>query len=75
MAETAAKAYGADAVVCPSMAGSGPIYLFTDVLNVPTVSTGCGYYDSRVHAPNENVRVKDFTAGIKHVALLLLEFA
>ncbi len=73
--ETAAEVYGAETVVCPSIAGSGPVYLFTEALGIPTISTGCNYYDSKVHAPNENIRVKDFITGIKHIALLLSKFA
>ena len=36
---------------------------------------GTGYYDSKVHAPNENIRIADFIEGVKHIAVLLEEFA
>ena len=34
-----------------------------------------GYYGSRNHAPNENIREKDFLLGIKHVALTIMKFS
>lgn len=35
---------------------------------------GVGYYDSKVHAPNENIRIIDFVKSMKHVALTILKF-
>ena len=72
VARAAAKAYGRDTVLAPSMAGSGPMHLFTHLLGLP-VSTGCGlsYPDNRIHAPNENIRVEDIVVGVLHAAELL----
>jgi len=71
----AIKVYGKPPVVYPTMAGSGPMYLFVKKLGIPISSTGVGYYASRAHAPNENIRIKDFIEGMKHVSAILYEYA
>jgi len=72
--ESAVNTYGAPAVVSPMSGGSGPIYLFTDVANVPMAGAGVGYYGSKAHAPNENIRVRDFLKGVKHFYYILENF-
>lgn len=73
--EAAVEAYGREPVVAPLSGGSGPIYYFTDVAGTPMTGSGVGYYGSKAHAPNENIRVQDFVAGMKHIALTLLRFS
>jgi acetylornithine deacetylase/succinyl-diaminopimelate desuccinylase-like protein len=72
VAKAASRVYGRDTVVSPSMAGSGPMHLFTHLLGLP-VSTGCGisHPDNRIHAPDENIRVEDIVMGTLHTAELL----
>lgn len=72
--DAAEQAYGLKPHLTPMAAGSGPIYVFTDITRIPMTGAGVGYYGSRVHAPNENIRVEDFIKGVKHVALTLIEF-
>lgn len=72
---TARDAWGAEPVYNLSSAGTGPMYPFGTLLNVPVVSTGSGFYGSRAHAPNESIRLADFAKGILHMALLLDQFA
>jgi len=74
VADTARSAYGVEPVVIPSGAASGPMYVITEILEIPCVSTGVGYYGSSPHGPNEHIRLKDFIAGIKHLALVMVEF-
>ncbi|BAJ50897.1 peptidase M20 [Candidatus Caldarchaeum subterraneum] len=74
VADTAATAYGKPSIIIPSGAASGPMYVITDILETPCVSTGCGYYGSSPHGPDENIRLTDFTANIKHIALIMLNF-
>ncbi|MCS7137663.1 MAG: M20/M25/M40 family metallo-hydrolase [Candidatus Caldarchaeum sp.] len=74
VADTAEQAYGVQPVVIPSGAASGPMYVITDILGVPCVSTGVGYHGSSVHGPDENIRIQDFVAGVKHMALVMLNF-
>jgi acetylornithine deacetylase/succinyl-diaminopimelate desuccinylase-like protein len=71
----AREVYGKDPELTPVSAGSGPIYILTDLAKVPTTGAGVGYYGSRVHAPNENIRLRVFELGAKHVALTLVEFS
>jgi acetylornithine deacetylase/succinyl-diaminopimelate desuccinylase-like protein len=69
------QVYGKEPVVVPSMAGTGPLYPFLAGLGLPVFDFGVGYPDSRIHAPDENVRVEDFLRGAKAVAALLGRFA
>ncbi len=71
----AVKAYGREPSIAPLSGGSGPIYYFTNIAGTPMSGAGVGYYGSKAHAPNENIRVKDFINGMKHFALTLIEFS
>lgn len=71
----AREVYAKEPVLVPTMAGSGPMYAFTDVLGLPTVLCGVEYPDARAHAPDENLRIEDFRLGIKHIAGILGRFA
>lgn len=73
--ETLRRVYGKEPVVVPSMAGTGPLYPFVSTLGLPTIDFGVGYPDTRIHAPDENIRVEDFLRGAKAVAALLEDFA
>jgi acetylornithine deacetylase/succinyl-diaminopimelate desuccinylase-like protein len=48
--------------------------LFVEDLGIPTIGAGVGYYDSREHAPNENIRVDDFLLGVEHIARVIEGF-
>ena len=67
-------AYGQEAIVVPSMAGTGPLYPFVVTLGLPTADIGIGYPEARIHAPDENIRIEDFRAGAKAIAALLGRF-
>ena len=75
VASTAREVYNLEPVIMPSMAGSGPMYYFTDTLGLPTAGIGVEYPASRAHAPDETIRLADFILGIKHVAALLERMA
>ena len=75
VASAGKEAFGADPVIMPAMAGSGPMYYFTDTLGLPTAGIGVDYLGSRAHAPDENIRIADFILGTKHVAALLERMA
>lgn len=72
--ETARQAWGAEPVYHLSAAGTGPMHPFREYLKLPIVSTGSGFYGSRAHAPNEQIRLDDLRKGILHMALLLERF-
>ncbi len=63
-------------VVTPMMAGSGPMYALGAKFGIPAVMpAGISYAGCNVHAPNENVRVEDYIAGIKYFATVFADFA
>jgi len=65
---TGEEVYGVAPVIHPLIGGSGPNYVFVHELNVPIATVGVGHAGSGAHAPNENIRLKDFILGIKHTA-------
>ena len=73
--ETARELYGAEPVVVPTSAGSGPWYELADRFGIPAVTAGVGHARSDAHAPNENVYVDQFVLGIKHVCAIMERFA
>lgn len=73
--KSAELVYGKPPVLFPITAGSGPFYNIANRLNIPTISAGVGYYDSRAHAPNENIRLEDFKKGIEHIATIIHMFS
>jgi len=73
--EAARQVYGQEPVLIPSMAGTGPLYPFVETLGLPTTDFGVGYPESRMHAPDENIRVADFLRAAKHTAAVLHRFA
>ena len=62
-------------VVNPSPSGSGPMYELCGMHGIPVAATGAAWYDSRIHAPNENIRVSDFLENIKVIGRLFQRFA
>lgn len=75
VADTAFDVYGKPAAIVPTMAGSGPMFSFTDTLGLPVATSGAGYPDSRAHAPNENIRLADFANAIRHCAAIVKAMA
>jgi acetylornithine deacetylase/succinyl-diaminopimelate desuccinylase-like protein len=74
MREAVREAYGAEPIIVPTMAGTGPLYPFIATLALPTADCGIGYPDARIHAPDENIRIEDFRKGTKAIAALLGRF-
>ena len=72
--DTSREVYGRDPIVYAMMAGSGPMYQLCQKYGIPAVSVGVGNENSRNHAPNENIHVKDYYEGIKHIAVILDRF-
>ena len=73
--DAARQVYEIEPVVSPTMAGTGPLHPFADALGLPTADCGVGYPESRIHAPDENIRLADFVRGAQHVAAILERFA
>lgn len=66
--------YGAEPVVMPLMAATGPMYELCQRWGLPAAGAGVGWAGSRGHSPDENVRLEDLRQGIKHIAWILAEF-
>lgn len=62
-------------VVLPWHEGSGPDYLFHEILDIPTYWIPSAADDCNMHGPRENMRVTDYSGGISRMAKLLLQFA
>jgi acetylornithine deacetylase/succinyl-diaminopimelate desuccinylase-like protein len=73
--EACREVYGQEPVVWPNFAGSGPMHPFTHLLQAPVVGLGVGYPGSKVHSPDEHIRIRDFEAGIAVVKRAMEKFA
>ncbi len=76
LARAARAVYGVEPHILPRRAGTGPMELLCLRYGLPVVNgAGVGYDGSRIHAPDENIRLEDFLLNIKLIAVLLAEFA
>jgi acetylornithine deacetylase/succinyl-diaminopimelate desuccinylase-like protein len=64
-------AAGGTIVRLPTLGGSAPFYLFSDVLKVPTIGLSLVNFDNNQHGPNENVRIQNIWDGIESMAAIL----
>jgi acetylornithine deacetylase/succinyl-diaminopimelate desuccinylase-like protein len=55
----------------PTSGGTGPTYLFEQVLKVPVVNLPIANYDDNQHAADENLRLKNLWDGIELYSALL----
>jgi len=73
--QTAEEVYKAKPVVWPTVAGTSPFYVVKNWMGIPVASAGgVGYPGSKIHAPNENIRVKDYVNSVKFVASLIRSY-
>src|ERR671917_513894 len=64
-----------DAVVFPTIGGSGPTSLFATELGIPTIMTGnVANAGSRIHSPNESVRLDDYFEAVGYFARFFERF-
>ncbi len=66
---------GREILTLPTSAGTGPMYDVGPVLGVPIVGTGSGYWNTRVHAPDENLRLADFKETVLLMSHIVERFA
>lgn len=52
-------------VVLPALGGTGPMYVFTDILDIPSVTVPYANVDEDNHSPNENMGLKEYYDGIR----------
>jgi acetylornithine deacetylase/succinyl-diaminopimelate desuccinylase-like protein len=66
----------AEAIVYPTIGGSGPTSLVATELGIPTIMTGAvANSASRIHAPNESARLDDYFESIAYFARFFRRFA
>ncbi len=58
-------------IVLPTMGGSAPSYMFTQVLHVPVIILPIANYDDNQHAANENLRLQNLWNGIETYTQLI----
>lgn len=59
------------AVKLPTLGGSVPLYIFTDILKKPAIGIPIVNHDNNQHSSNENVRLQNLWDGIELMAALL----
>ena len=65
-----------EAVVYPTIGGSGPTSLMVAELRIPTIMTGSvANMGSRIHSPNEWIRLDDYFETIRYFARFFERFA
>ncbi len=64
--------YETDPIILPSLGGSLPLYIFTDILELPTVGVPIANFDNNQHQPNENIRIGQYWKGIETFAALMM---
>jgi acetylornithine deacetylase/succinyl-diaminopimelate desuccinylase-like protein len=65
-----------DAVVFPTIGGSGPTSLFATELGMPTIMTGnVANAGSRIHSPNESIRLEDYFEAVRYFVRFFERYA
>lgn len=73
--DSAADVYGMEPAVYMNLAGTTAMYDLCQDTGIPAVLFGVCNDDSRLHAPNENIFVKDYLDGIRMTAEVLRRFS
>jgi acetylornithine deacetylase/succinyl-diaminopimelate desuccinylase-like protein len=58
-------------VKMPTLGGSVPLYIFTDILKLPAIGIPITNHDNNQHSANENIRLQNLWDGIETMAALL----
>ena len=75
MIKSAEMAEGEAPNVWPTIAGTGPMSLFTNIVGVPTaMGLGVNYPGASFHAPNEHIVLDYYHRGIKQLICLFATF-
>ena len=62
-------------IISISSAGTGPMYPFVKILNVPCISVGSTYIFSKIHSPNEFARIDLLNKTTKCIGRIMEKFA
>ncbi|MFQ5940961.1 MAG: M20/M25/M40 family metallo-hydrolase [Nitrososphaerales archaeon] len=71
----AEQVYKKKPALFPNMWGSGPDFIFTKILKVQSVWTGCSPSYANIHAPNEFTTIKNVLDGICYASMIMQEFS
>ena len=69
--EAVKRASPSDPILMPTLGGTGPLYPFEAILELPTYGIPIVNHDNNQHAPDENLRLANLWAGIPLYAALL----
>jgi acetylornithine deacetylase/succinyl-diaminopimelate desuccinylase-like protein len=58
-------------VKLPTMGGSVPLYMISDILHTPTITVPIANHDNNQHSFNENIRIQNLWDGIELMAAFL----
>jgi acetylornithine deacetylase/succinyl-diaminopimelate desuccinylase-like protein len=58
-------------VKMPTLGGSVPLYVFTDILKAPVIGVPIANHDNNQHSADENIRLQNLWDGIEVMAALL----
>src|SRR5699024_904466 len=70
-----AKAYEEPTIVQPNFGGSLPDYVWTQILEAPSIVVPYANSDEANHSPNENLVVENFFNGITCLCYVIAELA
>lgn len=74
-ANAAEQIYKKKPAIFPNMWGSGPDFVFTKLLKLQSVWTGCSPAYANIHAPNEFTAIKNVLDGVCYASMIMQEFA
>jgi acetylornithine deacetylase/succinyl-diaminopimelate desuccinylase-like protein len=69
--ERAKDVVGEELILLPTLGGSLPLYLFTDVLAKPAIIVPIANHDNNQHAANENLRLANLWYAIELMGALM----
>lgn len=70
-----ADGFGRPPLRVPGLGGTTPDYVFTRLLDVPSIVVPYAPHDERNHAPNESTKVSLYRAGMRTTVSLITRFA
>jgi len=65
---------GHEPIVYPLMAGTGPVWPVAIAHGTPMVGFGLTYPQSKIHAPNENIRLEDYFQAMRMMGRFIANF-
>ena len=70
----AEQAAGEPIVLLPTLGGSLPLYLFTELLGAPLIVSPIANHDNNQHGRNENLRLQNLWDAIEVYAAVLADY-